>query len=100
MKAIAAYLLLAAMLLSAMSAFAYSPSANRTEASIQAYRQWVGKSATQLVKALGQPDYTSAGKNGRLIYDYVREPQHVGPIATYQFVIGSNKKVDAARLSR
>jgi outer membrane protein assembly factor BamE (lipoprotein component of BamABCDE complex) len=93
MKAIAFFsLLIGAILVSSVSAFAM-------EQNIQPIQQWVGKPATQVVKALGEPSYTSTTKHGRLIYDFVQEPQHVGSIGTYQFVIGQNGKVVSANLA-
>jgi len=93
MKAFAFLFISAAMLVS-ISAFAM-----QQNLPVQPLKQWVGKPATQVVKALGEPNYTSTTMHGRLIYDFVQEPQHVGPIGTYQFVIGQNGKVTAATLT-
>jgi hypothetical protein len=93
MKAIAFFFLSAVMLL------VYSVSAFAMEQNVQSIQQWVGKPASQVVKTLGKPNYTSTTKHGRLIYDFVQEPQHVGPIGTYQFVIGRNGKVASATLT-
>ncbi len=95
MKAIAIVLISSVMLFSNLSAFA---AANKEGQNAQSIQRWVGIPATQLVKALGKPSYTSS-QNGRLTYDYVREPQHAGPIPTYQFLVGRNGKVTAARIS-
>lgn len=92
MKAIAFFIFSGVMLVSSVSAFAM-------EQTVQSIQQWVGKPSTQVVKTLGEPNYTSATKHGRLIYDFVQEPQHVGPIGTYQFVVGRNGKVAAATLT-
>jgi len=99
MKAITISLLMSVMLLAAASAFASSASTMSAQQNVQAYRQWIGKPVTQVVKALGEPTYSFANKNGGLTYNYVHGPQHVGPVLTYQFVVGPNKKVDSARLS-
>lgn len=96
MKAVAVFFLSAAMLIGfGASAFAVEQSVRL----IRPVQQWVGKPATQVVKALGEPSYTSTTNHGRLVYDFVQEPQHVGPIGTYQFVIGPNGKVAAATLT-
>lgn len=95
MKAIAIFFFSGAMLVSSISAFAMK----QMEQNVQSVQQWVGKPATQLVKTLGEPNYTSTAKHGRLIYDFVQERQHVGPIVTYQFIIGRNGKVAAATLN-
>ena len=113
MKAIALFGFVAALLVSSVSAFAYDRSDSTTSYSdnsappaitvgtiqnVQSVQQWVGKPATQVIKSLGDPSYTSKGKHGRWTYNYVREPQHVGPIPTYQFIIGRNGDVAAASL--
>jgi hypothetical protein len=64
----------------------------------QPLNQWVGKPLSQLIQTYGEPNYTSVMKNGRFVYDFVREPQHVGPIPTYQFIVGRNKTITTARL--
>ena len=56
----------------------------------QGISKWVGKPAAQVIGSLGEPTYT-ARSGGRLIYDYVVAPQHVGPIETYQFVVAGGK---------
>ena len=98
MKALLVSVLSIAMLASAMFAFAFSVGAT-TQQNLQVYREWVGKSAAQMVTALGKPSYTSTDKSGRRTYDYVLEQQRAGPVLTYQFVIGADKKVDTARQS-
>ena len=112
MKATIFFSLIAAMLVSSLSAFAYdrdlkvSQGANLTMGAaksgamqnIASMQHWVGKRATQLIKVLGDPSYASVGKNGRMTYDFVQEPQHVGPIPTYQFIIGRDGNVAAERL--
>ena len=99
MKAIAISILSIAMFVSAVFAFAYSGSATTAKQSLQGYHQWIGKSAAQMIRAIGQPSYSSTDKNGSLTYDYVLEQQRAGPVVTYQFVIGSTKKVDTEKLS-
>ena len=114
MKASALFLLSGVMLFSGLSAFAYSThdpimghTSNTTMAALtiptrqdaQSIQRWVGDPATQVMKSLGEPSYTSTTAGGRLIYDYVQEPQHVGPIPTDQFVISRSGKVAAVRIS-
>jgi hypothetical protein len=99
MKAIAVSLISAAMLVCGLSAFAYSMTPNTTEQNLQAYRHWIGRSTAQMSATLGKPSYTSTDKAGRRVYDYVVEPQHVGPVPTYQFAIGTGGKVSSASLS-
>jgi len=65
----------------------------------QSIQRWVGDPVADLTKGLGKPSYTSTTANGRLVYDYVQEPQHVGPIPTDQFVISRSGKVAAADIS-
>jgi hypothetical protein len=70
--------------------------ASRVGSSVQ---QWVGKPVRQLIGALGEPSYTSVTSGGLKVYDFVREPQHVGPVDTYQFVIARSGKIISAALT-
>ncbi len=96
MKAIALVLISSVLLFSSISVFAATNTMQQQN--VQSIHRWLGKPATQLIKKLGKPSYTSS-TDGRLTYDYVREPQHVGPIPTYQFVLGRNGKVIAATIA-
>ena len=99
MKAIALVLLCGAMLLAGVSAFAAGQITVIDQQGLKSIQKWVGKPVSDLVSVLGQPTYTSRTKNGRMVYDYVQEPQHVGPIGTLQFVIGPNSDVSVTRMS-
>jgi len=93
MKAFTVFLVSAALLLVSVAAFAATD--NRPIQNEQILNRWIGKPVTQILQSLGQPAFTSRA-GGRQLYDYVVAPQHVGPIETYQFIIGTNGKVDAA----
>jgi outer membrane protein assembly factor BamE (lipoprotein component of BamABCDE complex) len=97
MKAISVLIFSGIFLFAGLSVFANTNSMQQKAQ--QPIQYWIGKPATQLVKALGRPSYTSYTKHDRLAYDYVQEPQHVGPIPTYQFVIGHSGKVTSASVS-
>ncbi len=95
MKALVVFLLSAALLLTSVAAFASIE--NRPIQTERNISHWIGKPVSQILELLGQPTTTSRG-GGRLIYDYVVAPQHVGPIETYQFAVGPNGKVDTAKV--
>jgi hypothetical protein len=120
MKRLAFFLVSTAMFVSGVSAFAfgradtmrYSYNQNSTTPVMsmdanqiaQSVQQWVGKPADELVKQLGNPDYTSATNDGSKIYDYVRnEPQRTRydslVAQQFEFVIGSNGDVTTAKVS-
>lgn len=109
MRAFAFTLALSVLLLSTVSAFAnslqdlttYSNNVDRmmiqnSSRNAPFIQQWVGKSDSQLVKSLGNPNYISNAKPGREVYNYIQEAQRVGPVDIYQFVVGRNGKVVAA----
>ena len=88
MKRLAFFLVSIALLATGVSAFAfgqadtmlYSYNQNSTNPAMsidanqiaQSVQQWVGKPADELVKQLGNPDYTSATNDGSKVYDYIR----------------------------
>jgi len=88
MRAFSVVLLSGALLFVGAAAFAASDT--RPIQNEQNISRWVGKPVAQVIDSLGQPTYTSH-RNGRLIYDYVVAPQHVGAIETYQFVVSGGK---------
>lgn len=95
MKAFTVLLVTGALLL--VGAVAFASTDSRPIQNERSVTSWIGKSATQVVGSLGQPSYRSR-HGGRVYYDYVVAPQHVGPIETYQFIVGPTGKVDAAKV--
>ena len=94
MRAFFTMLLCGALLFTGAAAFAATDT--RTIQNGPGITDWVGKPAAQVIQSLGQPTYTSH-QDGKLIYDYVITPQHVGPVETYQFAIAGGK-VDTTRI--
>jgi len=99
MRTIAILLLSTAMIVTALSAFASTGVSNATSLNPKTIRQWIGKSASQLISTFGSPSYTSDSTSGRMVYDYVVNPQHVGAIPTYEFVIGRDGNVASVTTS-
>jgi len=99
MKASIILVLTIAMLAAGVTAFASSALSGTPALSPSVVSQWIGKPAQQLIKTFGDPSYSSRQKNGAELYDYVVQPQHVGAIPTYQFVIGRDGNVVSAMRS-
>jgi hypothetical protein len=116
MKRLSFFLISTALLVSGASAFAFGRGPSNYEnsaASIapadmspttQSVQQWVGKPADELVKTLGDPDYTSTTTDGSKVYVYLRiDPAHAQSAANvarqFQFVVGSDGDISSAKVS-